>query len=138
MDIGQLLLQNLDLILIVVVGGLALFILRPILLELVRGARENIPPGALMDIIKGITPLLYEAIDGRLRDFETAARADTRTTLDEAVIAELRKAVDELRVIVVDAQAAATADAKLTNAVDDLRMIGAQITAQSGAQQLEG
>jgi hypothetical protein len=107
MDIGQLLLENLDLILIVVVGGLALFILRPVLMELARGARENIPPGAVDSIIKGITPILYDAIDGKLSELETATRDDSRTTLDEAVVAELRGAIRELRDIIVGANAMA-------------------------------
>lgn len=106
MDIGSFLTENLDLIVIVGIVGIVLAVFRPVILEAVRGARENVPPGALNEIIKGVTPILYDAVDSRLRDLEDAARADTRTPLDEAVMSELRDAVRELKDIVVGAQAA--------------------------------
>lgn len=96
-DLGQVLYDRLDLILVVVGIGFVVVILRPVLMELARQASENIPPGAVKDILNGVLPMVYEQLDARLRDFEDAARADERTPLDEAVIAELRDMFREIK-----------------------------------------
>lgn len=101
-DLGQVLYDRLDLILVVVGIGFVVVILRPVLMELARQASENIPPGAVKDILNGVIlngvlPMVYEQLDARLRDFEDAARADERTPLDEAVIAELRDMFREIK-----------------------------------------
>lgn len=105
-DLINLIYERADLIAVVVGLVILVVALRPVLMELARRASENIPPGAIRDMINGVIPVVHEQLDARLKMIEDAARADNRTTLDETVLAEFRDMLREMRDALVVVQAA--------------------------------
>lgn len=96
-DLINLIYERADLIAVVVGLVIIVVALRPVLMELARRASENVPPGAIRDMINGVVPIVHEQLDARLKMIEDAARADDRTTLDETVLAEFRNMMREMR-----------------------------------------
>ena len=93
-------LQSVDteLIIVVLVGVLA-FAFRSAVLEAVRGAVANVPPGVIGDILESASEVVYSAVDRALEAREIDA-LKTPSPLDEQAIREMRETLREIYEIV--------------------------------------
>lgn len=89
-------LQSVDteLIIVVLVGVLALAF-RGAVLEAVRGAVQNVPPGVISDILESASEVVYSAVDRALEAREIAA-IETPSPLDEQAIREMRETLRQI------------------------------------------